>query len=189
MSALAELGQVDHCIGFFSEMYESGRVPIPEGAKVLEIGCAEVDWLTPMKALRPDLHLTGLDQRTHPPRPGADELVRGNLLNGSLFPYGSFDVIVAISVLEHVGIGRYGDERHPDGDMIAMRHLKTWLKPDGFLYLDVPYRPDGPSTDFRAYSPEDLEWRLIQDWKVVQRQFFDYRKHPDGPYIALVLKP
>ncbi len=169
-------------------MWFAGRIPVPFGAHVLEVGCAEADWLTPMKAERPDVHLTGVDQREHPPRPGADRLVRGDLLNAHLFPPASFDVIIAVSVIEHVGIGRYGDALHADGDSLAMRHLHTWVKPDGVLYMDVPYRPKGPSTPFRAYNEADLQRRVIQGWTEVDRQFFT-ADHPDGPYIALVLKP
>src|SRR5258706_7479637 len=185
-------GTFDHggdlCCGFFKQMYDAGRIPIPVDAKVLEIGCAEWDLLTPLKALRPDLHLTGVDQREHPPRPGADRLVMGNLLNASLFPADSFDVILAVSVIEHVGIGRYGHVLNEDGNSLAMAHCRRWLKPEGLMYLDVPYRPKGPSTPFRAYDPDDLQRRVIAGWHEVDRQVFE-AKHPDAPYIALVLTP
>jgi len=184
----------DMCAGFFEEMYEAGRVPIPLNARLLEVGSAENDWLTPFKAARPDVHLTGTDQRQMTgkkgpsPRPGADELVLGDLLNASLFPPASFDVVIAVSVIEHVGIGRYGDQVRPEGDMVAMDHIKSWLKPDGLLYMDVPYRPEGPSTPFRQYNETDLRARIINGWKEIDREYF-YPQHPDGPYVALVLKP
>lgn len=184
----------DLCLGFFKEMYEAGRVPIPPKARILEVGCAEWDFCTPMKAVRPDVHITAVDQRGVGPkgRPGADVLRAGkgdgNLLVPHLFPAASFDVIVAVSVIEHVGIGRYQDDIDPDGDCKAMRHARRWLTPDGLMYLDVPYRPEGESTPFRQYNEADLQARVIQDWTVVDRQFFP-SDHPDGPYIALVLKP
>jgi SAM-dependent methyltransferase len=184
----------DMCLGFFKEMYEAGRVPIPKGAKILEIGCAEWDFCTPMKQARPDVHITAVDQRGVGPkgRPGADVLHAGdglgNLLDPDMMPAHTFDVIVAVSVIEHVGIGRYQDDQDPDGDIKAMRHCRRWLKPDGLMYLDVPYRPEGESTPFRQYNEADLQARVIQDWRVVDRQFFP-SDHQDGPYIALVLQP
>lgn len=183
----------DLCLGFFKEMYEAGRVPIPQGAKLLEVGCAEWDFCTPMKQARPDVHITAVDQRGVGPkgRPGADVLVTdkhgGNILRSDLFPPETFDVIVAVSVIEHVGIGRYQDPRDDQGDVLAMQHLVKWLKADGLIYLDVPYRPKGPSTPFRQYNEADLQARVIQNLRVVDRQFFP-ADHPDGPYIALVLK-
>ena len=173
--------------GIFERLWLQGRIPIPQGAHVLELGSAEADWLTPMKRIRPDLHLTGTDQRVIPARPGADALVTGNLLEAGLFPSESFDVIVACSVIGHVGIGRYGDPQDPDGDSTAMRHLKSWLKPNGLLYMDVPYRGDGPSTPFRAYSEADVLARLTRGWREVDRQVVP-SSHPDGPYLALVLR-
>jgi len=122
------------------------------------------------------------------PRPGADELVLGDLLNASLFPPASFDVVIAVSVIEHVGVGRYGDTIDPDGDIRAMQNIKRWLKPNGLMYMDVPYRPTGSSTPFRQYNEADLQARVINGWKVVDREHFS-PQHPDGPYVALVLKP
>lgn len=179
-------GDVSH--GIFEDQWLAGHVDIPPGARVLEIGCAEADWLTPMKGLRPDLHLTGVDHRGPLTRPGADVLLQDDILRADLFPPASFDVIVATSVIEHVGISRYGDRKDPDGDTNAMRNCRRWLKPEGFLYLDVPYRPHGPSTPFRAYDDADLQTRVIGDWTVVHRQLAE-SSHPDGPYIVLVLKP
>lgn len=188
----------DHCLGFFATLYEAGRIPIPQGGKVLEVGSAEADWLTPFKTARPDVHLTGVDQRTcqtendtrkdRNPRPGADVLLKGNILDPDLFPPSSFDVVIAISVIEHVGIGRYGDPRKEDGDSVAMANIHRWVKPNGVLYMDVPYRPTGPSTPFRQYNESDLQRRVIQGWTEIDREHFDVN-HPDAPYVALVLKP
>lgn len=177
----------DVCVGFFKDMWFAGRIPIPHGAKILEIGCAEVDWSQPFKIRRPDVHVTGVDQRAGFKRPALDVLLQKNLIDPDLFDPASFDVVIAVSVVEHIGVGRYGDVVDPDGDIKVMKYLKRWLKPDGVLYMDVPYRPEGPSTDFRQYNEADLQARVIQDWKVIDRQFFE-SKHPDGPYIALVLK-
>jgi SAM-dependent methyltransferase len=186
---LGEWCRGDLCVGFFKEMWYAGRIPIPFGARILEIGAAEVDWSAPFKARRPDVQITALDQR-FVERPAADVWLQKDLLvaGPELFPRQSFDVVVAISVIEHVGIGRYGDHVDPDGDITVMQYLKRWLRPDGVMYLDVPYRPDGPSTPFRAYNEADLQQRVIQDWRVIDRQFFT-STHPDGPYIALVLRP
>jgi len=178
----------DLCHGFFDVMYHAGRIPIPEGARLLEVGSAEADFVTPLKALRPDLHITIMDQRTHKVRPGADVSVIGNVLDSILFPEGTFDVVIACSVIEHVGIGRYNDPIHPDGDSVAMANIHRWLQPDGVFYLDVPYRPSGDSTPFRQYNEKDLQRRVIKGWTEIDREYFN-PPHPDGPYVALVLKP
>jgi len=179
----------DICHGFFDVMYHQGRVPIPQGAKLLEVGCAEADFVTPLKALRPDLHITIMDQRLHDgTRAGADASIRGDVLQPTLFPPASFDVIIACSVIEHVGIGRYNDPLREDGDSVAMANIHRWVKPDGLFYMDVPYRPEGPSDPFRKYNEADLQSRVIKGWTEIDREYFN-PAHPDAPYVALVLKP
>jgi SAM-dependent methyltransferase len=177
----------DLCLGFFAKVWNPDLLPLPEHATVLEIGCAEADWQTPMLQLRPDLQITGIDVRSCD-RPGT--VIVGDVLTHDFAP-ASFDAIVSVSAIEHIGLGAYGDPTDPDGDVKAMQRAAAWLKPGGWLYLDVPYRPNGPyivTEKFRAYDRAQLDARLIEPsglW-VPYRQTFT-PEHPDGPYIALVL--
>lgn len=41
-------------------------------------------------------------------------------------------------VLEHIGLGRYGDSFDPQGDLKAISELKRVVKPDGRLFVVVP---------------------------------------------------
>lgn len=41
-------------------------------------------------------------------------------------------------VVEHVGLGRYGDQLDPDGDLKAIAELKRVLAPGGLLLFVVP---------------------------------------------------
>ncbi len=43
-----------------------------------------------------------------------------------------------LHVLEHLGLGRYGDSIQPEGYSIGFDHLYALLKPAGTLYLSVP---------------------------------------------------
>lgn len=181
----------DLCLSFFAEAFDRGVVPMPPRARVLEVGCAEADWIAPMKALRPDLHITGIDWRKAA-RPAADVLVTGDVLRPTTFADDSFDVIVAVSSLEHVGLGSYdGDPLDPDGDTHAMENLRRWITEDGILYFDVPYRPGGPyhvTKNFRAYDEAALQARLLPGWIEIDRHVF-LTGHADAPYISLVVLP
>jgi hypothetical protein len=183
----------DMCHGFFKTVWESGHCPpLAPGARVLEIGSSEADWVQAMKGARPDLYIVATDQRG-PTRTFADEWIQADLLDPATeFPAHSFEAIVGVSVIEWVGLGHYvTDRRDPEGDRLVMQKLHRWLKPTGWLYLDTPWdavkhrmRPH-----MRAYSDASLQERLYQDlWTEVYRAHFE-PAHPDAPYVAVLLTP
>lgn len=58
---------------------------------------------------------------------------------GSLpFADGSVESISCMHVVEHVGLGRYGDPLDPDGDLKAMAELQRVVAPRGSLLIVVP---------------------------------------------------
>lgn len=196
----------DLCLGFFAEAWNSGRCPFTRyGAKVLELGCAEADWLRQMRAVRPDLHLTGIDQRNHP-RPVADVHLVADIFTAD-FPAHAFDVIIAVSTIEWAGIGYYGDTVRSDGDSEMMRLAHRWIRPDGWMYFDVPWNEKKHTTrgpGLRAYSEVSLQERLYQGlWRETSRADHDGRRrdrdgrlyhhdgkpHPDGPYRSFIVRP
>ena len=177
----------DVCLGFFGDCYDPDLMPLPKGASVLELGCAEADWMTPMWALRPDLRLTGIDYRPVK-RPG--ETVQADVLEYE-FPRAAFDAIVSISAIEHIGLGAYGDPVNPHGDTLTMRRLATWVKPGGWVYFDVPFRDDRfvVTTNYRAYDWYALADRLLSVPTLVGVTARIFRDHgSDAPYIACLLK-
>ena len=46
--------------------------------------------------------------------------------------------VSCMHVVEHIGLGRYGDSLNPDGDLLAMAELRRVLAPEGTLLLVVP---------------------------------------------------
>jgi len=179
----------DLCIGFFNQVWKSGLLSFVQAARVLEVGCGEVDWIADVKTQRPDLRIIGIDVRPVD-RPKADAIVRGDVRTTTQPWTESFDCIVAISTLEHIGLGAYGDDKDPDGDAHAIAKMSTWLKPRGWLYFDVPYRPKAYEhlRTFRAYDLKALITRLIEPSGLILRGLRVYHAdHPDSPYIACVL--
>lgn len=180
----------DLCLGFWKHAWDSGWCDFPPNAEVLELGCAEADWQTPMLAVRPDLQITGIDWRKIT-RPGKT-IIQGDILQQH-FERASFDCIVAVSHVEWVGVNHYGDPKQDEGDRIEMALCSQWLKPGGWMYLDVPHRPNGPDprAKFRAYTDDMVRERIVEPhFKEVQRRLFskeEAQNHPDGPYIALLL--
>ncbi len=54
------------------------------------------------------------------------------------FETGSVDSLSCMHVIEHVGLGRYGDALDPDGHRRALAELQRVLRPGGHLLLVVP---------------------------------------------------
>jgi len=66
------------------------------GASVLDVGCGRVG----LRALEPDLHITGVDLVVRPDYPG--QFVAADAAAGLPFADGQFDLVYCSSVIEHV---------------------------------------------------------------------------------------
>jgi hypothetical protein len=161
----------------FGAVYDQGGLVFPRGARVLEVGCAEADWMTPIMAARPDLQITGIDWRPAPGRPG--QVIQGDVLTHD-WPAASFDVMVGISSIEHIGLGHYdADPLDPDGDRHCMARVCRWLKPGGWVYLDVPYDPAGyrvEGTSHRVYDDAAVTDRLLAGFTRQQTWYFAHER-------------
>ena len=188
----------DLCLNIWADAYATDTFDFPLNARVLEIGCAEADWMTPMLALRPDLDITGIDWRGCK-RPGT--VIKGDVLVQE-FPDGAFDCVVGVSSIEHVGLGHYeADPRSLDGDRLCMERVARWLVPGGWVYLDIPYNATGYAvrgTECRVYDDEALKQRLIVPGLTEVHRWYanrgghvvpslEPRALPDFDYVALLL--
>lgn len=73
------------------------------------------------------------------------------------FPNGSIDSLSCMHVVEHIGLGRYGDPLNPDGDLAAMLELQRVLAPGGNLLFVVPVgRPKVMFNAHRIYAYDQI---------------------------------
>jgi SAM-dependent methyltransferase len=154
---------MDICGEFFDLMMRSFRAPIAPDANVLEVGCAEFDWLRCAHTSWPEMRLTGLDVRPQAARPGVS-IVAGDVMDRRHFPANSFDWIVSVSAIEHIGLGHYTDPTAADGDTKALATIWHWLKPGGWFAFDVPYQP-GPD----GYMVDGTRTRIYDDATIASR--------------------
>lgn len=93
--------------------------------------------------------------------------LRGDVLELDLEPE-SFDLMINCSTLEHIGLGRYGDQVHEEGDLRAMQRLNRFLRATGFMLLTIPVGKDANFPQLhRVYGrrrlPAVLEGYRISD--------------------------
>lgn len=87
----------------------------------------------------------------------------------------SLDCIYSTSAIEHFGLGTYpGCPCLKDHDVTAMEMIWRILRPNGTCYLTVPYGREHieHGRDWRVYSKQSLQERLIQKFNVEKKLFF-----------------
>ena len=79
--------------------------------------------------------------------------LKGDLMNLD-FEDNSIHSISCMHTIEHIGLGRYGDEIDPDGDLKAIKELKRVCAVNGSLLIVVPVgKPKIAFNAHRIYNP------------------------------------
>ncbi len=89
-------------------------------------------------------------------------------------PDNTFDVVVSLCTLEHLGLGRYGDDFDPDADKAALKEMARVLRPGGHLIFTTNITRAKPSIGFNAhriYSHEMLKKRC-EGLSSVEERFY-----------------
>ncbi len=73
------------------------------------------------------------------------------------YPMNSVPSMSCLHVIEHVGLGRYGDPLDPEGSRKAARELSRVLAPGGRLYVSVPVGRERVCYNaHRVFSPQNF---------------------------------
>ncbi len=103
---------------------------------VLDVGCCRSPLTPIMKEL--GFEVDGIDLLPSPLSYQGVEYIEGDFLTANLKD--SYDVVVMVYVLEHVGLsGRYNSPEVKDGDIKALEKVKQILNPGGMLIVTLPY--------------------------------------------------
>lgn len=99
--------------------------------------------------------------------------IAGNILDLP-FPSGSIPSLSCLHVIEHIGLGRYGDPIDPQGSVKAALELQRIVRPGGKLFLSLPigrericfnaHRVHAPSSVLGMFSQMKLlEFSYVDD--------------------------
>jgi SAM-dependent methyltransferase len=88
------------------------------------------------------------------------------------FADASLGSLSSLCVVEHIGLGRYGDPLDPHGSEKALAELKRVVRPGGDLYISVPLDDDN-RIYFNAHRAFDEEYllSLIAPFEVLERRY------------------
>ncbi len=140
---------------------------LERGARVLDAGCNFS--LLSIKLATAGYQVHGVDVNDYPFSHPNFSFVKGSLC-ALEFADGSFDAVTAVSTMEHIGLGHYGDSRG-DSDLKAMSEMRRVLRPGGLLVLTVPYGERGGTDWFRIYDAESLA-ALCAGFGTVEAEYF-----------------
>jgi len=105
-----------------------------------------------------------------------------------LFAADSFDLIVGLGSIEHIGLGYYSDPVNPDGDSYTMMNVAHWLRAGGYCTIDVPWTPEkyfiSPNGHWRCYTDYELRQRLVRPFAARLMDRYGVFMAPTAPEIA-----
>lgn len=116
--------------------YRYATEQINRFTKVLEIGSS--DSILALKFAKMGCETHALDIRPYTERHPNLRIHVADACNTRL-PSNYFDSTIAISVIEHIGIGHYGDPQHKNGDLQAIREMFRVTRPGGRIIITTPY--------------------------------------------------
>lgn len=135
---------------------------IPQSGTILDVGSCEAVYLAAIQQVDRQLHC--LDPRDCRQDLPAGAVFHHQSLIGNTLPAGSFDAVLLVSVIEHLGLPCYGQEPYPHGDRLALLEVRRLLRPGAPAVLTVPAGQSKLTSWYRQYSPADLD-RLLKGWR------------------------
>ena len=128
---------------------------LPPGAhaRILDFGCTESP--LPIHLASLGYRVTGVDLRPYPYSHPGFRFVHGDFIHAR-FPDAEFDAVVAVSAIEHCGLGQYGETESVHDDVAIVREIQRVLRPGGRLLLTVPFGQAGQTAWYRVYDKSRL---------------------------------
>jgi SAM-dependent methyltransferase len=131
---------------------------------ILDIGCCSSQ--LPIALASRGFRVVGIDFNPYPYKHPKFTAVRGDAMRIP-FATGCFGAVLAISVIEHIGIGHYGDPLAEMGDCAVVNEIVRVLRPGGRVLITVPFGRAMTDDFQRVYDPQRLR-KLLAPIEVVK---------------------
>jgi SAM-dependent methyltransferase len=132
------------------------------GALILDVGAAESTLAFSLASL--GYEVTALDIRGYPLNHPRLRSITADILEWEADR--TFDAVLCVSTLEHVGLEAYDAEPTADGaDARALERMKSLTREGGMLVLTVPVGSPADDATQRSYDLPNLE-SLLEGWAI-----------------------
>jgi SAM-dependent methyltransferase len=136
-------------------------------SRILDLGCCSSRLPIQLASLGYEVY--GLDVRAYPYQHPNFHFIQQDLFQWQ--PQQKFDTIIAVSVIEHFGIGEYGDTILEEGDIQAVTKLTSMLNEKGQFLVSVPFGKSGITEQYRVYDTNRLKL-LFKDFDWISATYF-----------------
>ncbi len=137
-------------------------------SNILDVGCNESLLTLHLASL--GHKVTALDLNGYGfPHPNI-QVIKGDICQITL-PEKSYDYIIFLSVIEHVGLGAYGEKAFETGDKAALLASAKFLKPGGKIILSMPFGQASQSRIQRVYDQAGIQ-NLCSGFRIETEKYF-----------------
>jgi len=140
--------------------------------KILDLGCVGSKISLQLASL--GFKVVGIDYRPFIFKHKNIEFIQGNFFDINL-PAESFDCVICISTIEHIGLPAYNIKPFEQGDRKAIEKIYELLKKGGKLILTVPFGKAIVNQFERNYDQKTLN-QLIKMFKIEELEIYERSK-------------
>lgn len=140
---------------------------LPAGVRILDVGSSES--LVSLELASSGFKVVGVDIRDYPLHHPNLQFLRADICHTNLAT-SSFDAAIALSTIEHFGLGFYGDSPDDHAADLAMQEILRLLKPGAPLLLTAPFGRAAFTPQHRIFDSESLR-SLLRGFQIEKLEF------------------
>jgi len=142
---------------------------LPTGVRVLDVGSTGSIFPIVLNSFGYQVYVIDVREYEWKTPPGVVVIVED--IRSTQFRSGFFDAVTAISTIEHIGLGRFGDQLDESGDRSAIIEMTRVLKKGGELLMTVPFGRGTVTPMHRVYDSKALDF-LVEGLSVEKMEFY-----------------
>ncbi len=153
---------------FYQDAWAFERIYLMKPDKHIDIG-SQHKFVSQLSKV---VNLTMVDIRPLSLPMNSIKFIKGSILDLP-FSDGSLDSISSLCVIEHIGLGRYGDPIDPKGAVKAFREIDRSIKIGGNFYFSVPIEEINKVyfNAHRAFNEDYLLEDLLANYKLIDKKY------------------